>query len=166
MTDLTNLEQIAVRVVLAGRGEPARGAAILLRVKVPKKNPYAVGPSIADLNGEVVFTRDEIEEEIALCKETSPMDYQGELDDAIAFEAEVMGANAIESLISARKIWGSGVPEWRLSDEDETRLRASGAEKWEPSKSVQNIKQLNEIPKILRFDLSSLPMKMNPRADQ
>ena len=157
MTDMAKVERITVRIVRPGTSQSGQGAVVLLRVKVPKKNSYAVGPKIADSAGVVLFTRDEIENEISLCKATSPMDYQSDLDDAIAFEVEVMDAGAIDSLISARRMWGSSVPEWRLSSDEEKRLQASRAQKWESARDVLLVKELNEVPQSLQFDLCSAP---------
>lgn len=116
---------INFRLMAAPSGPPVEGEALLLKMWMPHKNHYVVGPKISDCDGLVTFSRSDIEKEIALCRRTSPMDYIGEISDCKRLELKVMNGADIQRLIDARELWGIGVPEWRLSTSQLSSLRAA-----------------------------------------
>lgn len=117
-----------MQVNLIDSALPATGAWVLLYVKVPRKNHYSIGPKCVGENALVTFFREEIEASIALDMKTFPMDYISTFSEALAIEAKVMDKAALERLIEARKLWGIGVPEVRLSEEEEITLKQAAAQ--------------------------------------
>ena len=51
------------------------------------------------------------------------MDYCGTLEDCSSLELAVLGKDDIQRLTAARKLWGQGVPEWKLRERDLSALR-------------------------------------------
>ena len=116
---------INFRLLAVTSGSPVEGAALVLKMWMPHKNHYVVGPKISDGDGLVTFSRSDMETEIALCRRTSPMDYIGEIGDCKRLELKVMNGADIQRLIDARELWGVGVPEWGLSASQLYSLRAA-----------------------------------------
>ena len=130
----------------------------MLRLKVPKKNMYAIGPEIVGENGKVEFSRAGIASEIKLYQKTSPMDYVCNLEEVTALEVSVMSSEAIRALIDARKVWGEGVEEWRLDSDLIRQLRASRAHEWKPSKTELDVNKIPGEPHDLQIDLVAFPV--------
>jgi hypothetical protein len=118
-------EQIKVRVVVGENAIPMTGAVLSIRLGMPSKNTYTIGPQIADENGWATFEENEIIKEIQLYQKASPMDYSGNLEDCSSLEVAVLGKDDIRHLIAARKLWGQGVPEWRLNERELSALKCA-----------------------------------------
>lgn len=116
-------ERIRVRVIADLDGAPVSGAVLSIRLGMPSKNAYTVGPQIADANGRATFEGSAFVNEIQLCQKVSPMDYSGNLSDCSSLEVAVLGCDDIGRLIAARKLWGQGVPEWKLTEADLSALK-------------------------------------------
>ena len=112
---------ITVAVFKNRSGQPVGGKAVMIKLKMQRKNDHNIGPKFTNGSGVVVFTKTEIIEEIDATINGSPMDYSGGIECCKSVEAIAMGREAIARLINARKIWGEASPLWKLSD---TTIRA------------------------------------------
>lgn len=116
-------KQIKVSVVEGPNALPVAGAILCIRLGMPSKNAYTIGPQISDESGCATFEEVAVRDEIRLCQKVSPMDYSSKLEDCSSLEVAVLGRDDIQRLISARKIWEQGVPEWRLNENELSALK-------------------------------------------
>ena len=124
-----------VRVIVQDREttRPVEGLAVLVTAIVPRKNNYVFGPKITDAAGRVCFARDEMMREVGLCKKHVPMDYASSLVEMTGLQVDILDTEQIARLLDAARMWGAGVPEWRLSDEMVDRLKGASNRCYRPT---------------------------------
>jgi hypothetical protein len=116
-------KQIKGSVAADPNALPVVGAIFSIRLGMPSKNAHTIGPQISDESGCAAFEEDAVRDEMRLFRKVSPMDYSGKLEDCPSLEVAVPGGDDIQRLIAARKLWGQGVPEWRLHERELLALK-------------------------------------------
>jgi hypothetical protein len=127
-----------VRVVVLGSsdGLPVDRMVVLMTGQMPHKNSYDFGPKVSGPMGEVVFSREEMVQDIALCRSNALMDYAGDINDIVGIEVYTPDAMQVQRIIDAREMWGRRVPEWRLSKQMIGFLKTANNGLYRPARVV------------------------------
>jgi len=64
------------------------------------KNNFTIGPKVSNNSGDIILTKKSVEEIIALSKNSSPMDYGGELSDCDLLSIVVETRSELEERIT------------------------------------------------------------------
>ena len=124
---------------------PVGGLVVLMTAIVPRKNNYVFGPKITDDAGRVCFTKDEMVREIDLCWKHVPMDYASSVEEMTGIKVEIPDTERITRLLDAARMWGLGVPEWRLSEEMIDRLKGALNRYYRPATVTVNRANFSDI---------------------